>query len=291
MSDSPAALLLDNGSKRPEATLHLRRLAAELGTRTGVTVQPVSLAHADQVDPVQLGGTPAQTLLSVCRDGWRRGVRRYLVLPLFVGPSRALSREVPAQLARLHAEGLAVELQLLAPLAQPDDDAQLATLLAEQLEPALRATTRQPTVILVDHGSPAPEVSAVRDRLACALQVELAGRIRALRVAAMERRVGSAYDFAGPLLADVLDTLSADPQAREAPVLLSLLFLSPGRHAGPDGDVAQIARASRIAPSIHITRPLGEHPALPVLLEQRLRAGLAQWPDQQPSVPAPRPPA
>jgi sirohydrochlorin ferrochelatase len=291
VSDPPAVLLLDNGSKRPEATLHLRRLAVELSTRTGVTVQPVSLAHADQVDPARLGGIPAQTLLSACRDGWHRGITRYLVLPLFVGPSRALSREVPAQLARLHAEGLAIELQLLAPLAQPEDDAQLAMLLAEQLQPGLLAVTRRPTVILVDHGSPAPEVSAVRDRLARGLRAQLADRCLEVRVAAMERRAGSTYDFAGPLLAGLLDTLAADPQTCTAPVLLSLLFLSPGRHAGPDGDVAQIARASRLAPSIHISRPLGEHPALPRLLEGRLRAGLARWSERQQSVPAPRPPA
>jgi len=278
MTSSPTLLLLDNGSRRAEATLHLRRLAAQLSAALGRAVQPVSLAHADQVDPLLLDGSPARTLAAACREGWQRGQSRYLVLPLFIGPSRALSREIPLQVERLHADGVAIALRVLAPLAQPDGsgDGLLAQLLEEQLDPLLLASV-PPTVILVDHGSPSPAVSAVRERLAGALRARLAGRARQVLSAAMERRPGPDYAFAGPLLAELLAELSCDPQAHEAPVLLSLLFLSPGRHAGPAGDVASIAHASPLARRIALSKPLGEHPALPALLAQRLRTGLAHW--------------
>ena len=61
-------LLIDNGSKRPEATLQLRRLASALGEKAGKEIHPVSLQHADKINAAELNDVPAQTftgLLSI----------------------------------------------------------------------------------------------------------------------------------------------------------------------------------------------------------------------------------
>ena len=47
----------------------------------------------------------------------------------------------------------------------------------------------------------------------------------------MERRSGAEYDFNEPLLESVLERPELDS------VIVSLLFFSEGRHAGPDGDI------------------------------------------------------
>ncbi|MDP7497218.1 MAG: hypothetical protein QGI77_12325, partial [Roseibacillus sp.] len=60
MSDPPCILLVDNGSFRAESTLSLRRTAEALGVRICAEVHPVSLLHSIRVDPVELGGVPAQ---------------------------------------------------------------------------------------------------------------------------------------------------------------------------------------------------------------------------------------
>jgi len=92
------------------------------------------------------------------------------------------------------------------------------------------------------------------------------------REAVMERREGPEYDFNGPLLETVLRQLAADDPAR--PVVLSMLFLSPGRHAGPGGDIEQICasvRAEYPELDIAISPLVAEHPGLVDILAERLR--------------------
>ena len=56
----------------------------------------------------------------------------------------------------------------------------------------------------------------------------------------MEQRQGAEYDFNGQLLADMLDSCAA--QDPHAVVILAMMFISPGRHAGPGGDIETICR-------------------------------------------------
>jgi sirohydrochlorin ferrochelatase len=84
----------------------------------------------------------------------------------------------------------------------------------------------------------------------------------------MERREGPDYAFNDPLLADALR--AADREGR--PVIVSLLFLTPGRHAGPDGDISRIcAEAQAQCPDLEITltRPVGDSPILIDILADR----------------------
>jgi hypothetical protein len=122
-----------------------------------------------------------------------------------------------------------------------NEDRRVAEILADRVRAAAAsAGWRRPKVVLVDHGSPARAVTAVRDQLGGQLRALLADEVAAVGVAAMERRSGAEYDFNEPLLARAL---RAEPFNR-GEVVVALQFLAPGRHAGPDGDVAEICRAA-----------------------------------------------
>ena len=70
-------VLADNGSKRPESTIALRRLAAALAKRLGRDVHPVSLQHSDGIPPERLGGRAADTLETLLRREIPAGSRTY----------------------------------------------------------------------------------------------------------------------------------------------------------------------------------------------------------------------
>ncbi|MCF1183045.1 cobalamin biosynthesis protein CbiX [Marichromatium gracile] len=268
-----SVLLLDNGSRRAAAVDALRRLAETLSTRCGLPIEPVSLAHADRIPADRLDGRPATLLEPLLEARLSAGARDFLILPLFFGPSAALTEAVPALVARLRARHGDFALRLapeLCPL--PAGEPLLTRILAEQLARLAETTGDRPRrVILVDHGSPNPEVSAVRAWLAARLAERL-GQVVELDQAVMERRPGAAYDFNGPLLEQQLERLAGN--ACDSPIFLSMLFLAPGRHAGPGGDIAEICTRAEQAHAglrIHVSGLVGEHPLLPEILAARLR--------------------
>ncbi|NIP92582.1 MAG: cobalamin biosynthesis protein CbiX, partial [Akkermansiaceae bacterium] len=63
----------------------------------------------------------------------------------------------------------------------------------------------------------------------------------------------------------------------EDEVILAMLFISPGRHAGPGGDIAQICEAAEGEHKglrTHMSDLFATHPAVVELLMQRYRRGL-----------------
>lgn len=266
-------LLLDNGSSRAESTLNLRRLAAALGERVGETVHPVSLLHANRVPAQALDGRRADTFEPFLRRQVPAGARDFLVLPLFFGQSGALSGFIPETVETIRAEHGPFDLRIadvLCPL--PAGEPRLARILLDNLAQTAPGSGPPRRVVLVDHGSPLPAVTEVRRWLA-ARMAEALGSAVTLEEAVMERRPGPEYDFNGPLLAQVLDRLGA--QDADEPVLLSMLFLSAGRHAGAGGDVEEICHAARAANPrlrVHVSPLVGSHPAIVDILEERLRA-------------------
>jgi len=126
-------------------------------------------------------------------------------------------------------------------------------------------------VALVDHGSPAKAVTEVRNALARQLGT-LLGPDYTVAPASMERREGAAYDFCEPLL----ERLLRMPGWNTSEVAVAMQFLLPGRHAGPDGDVAQICRGAEIAAGgalrTLMTGLVAEHPLLVDILVDRWRA-------------------
>jgi sirohydrochlorin ferrochelatase len=267
----PVVMLIDNGSRRPDATLNLRRLASELSARTGLSIHPVSLQHADRVPASALGGQPASTFTPFVEQCLRDGHRRFVALPLFFGPSRALTSFIPQQLEPLQARHPDLQLlqaDVLCPL--PPGEPRLADILADNVQRTERPATR---VIVVDHGSPIPEVTAVRRWLTEALRERLPSAVD-VDEAVMERRAGRDYDFNGQLLEERLDGATGE-------VVLAMLFLSPGRHAGAGGDIAEICTAAEAAnPGLKVTPTalVGEHPGLVEILQRRLDAVLGGAP-------------
>jgi sirohydrochlorin ferrochelatase len=124
-------------------------------------------------------------------------------------------------------------------------------------------------VALCDHGSPKREVAAVRDALAMDLAELLGDEVEALAAASMERREGDEYDFNEPLL----DKLLRRPGWNHGDVVISMLFLSPGRHAGPGGDIDTICKTAEAeSPGLrtYMTGLVGDHPDIVPLLKRRL---------------------
>ena len=270
---APCIALLDNGSLRPAATRNLRAVATALGKRVGVTVAPVSLLHSHKVPAGDLEGQSAAILEPWLKREAEAGTRDFLLVPFFLGPSRALTDYVPERVAKLkvHWPDLVVRV---APALVREDGAG-AEVIAEVLEERVRARLdagMAAAVAVVDHGSPEPKVTAVRNQVTERVKTRLGSAVRAVAACSMERREGAEYAFGDPLLTTLLD---GEPFDR-GQVIVAAMFLSPGRHAGPDGDVATICRAAEARHpglGVAMTDLLGGHPALIELLAERLRDG------------------
>jgi len=270
MPAGPLTLLVDNGSLEPAATLALRKLAARLCARLGQKVEPVSLLHSSGIDPKLLDGSPAKLLLPVMERRLAANRGEFTIIPLFFGPSKALAEYIPEHVARLREKHPALRVTLAAPLFTPGDE-RLAQILAEHVVAQLGVEPAR--VALVDHGSPVAAVTAVRNALAKQLAARLGARVTAVAPCSMERRPEPEYDFCKPLLADLLAT----PPWSEGRVIVAMQFLSAGRHAGKDGDVAKICRAAEAKHPKLKTQPtalVGVHPLLLEILADRWRAAV-----------------
>ena len=278
----PAAILLvDNGSLEPRATLALRALAERLGAALGQAVDPVSLLHSDRVPAARLGGRPAETLAPALERRARAGRYELLLVPLFFGPGAGVTSFLPRQVSALGARFPRLRVRAARCLVDPDAsaDGRVAGMIADHVTAAMTGCGAPPAVILVDHGSPTPAVGAVRDHLAGQLAGRLGSDVRTVLAASMERRPGPAYAFNDPLLAQAFDR----PGFGDGDVIVALQFLLPGRHAGPDGDIARICAAARrrhagLRPAM--TELVGAHPGLVDLLADRAREAMAFAPLQ-----------
>ena len=196
------------------------------------------------------------------------------MLPFFFGPSKALTGYLPERMATMQERFPHVKVRVAKPLVDEfgDNDLRLAHLLADNVRDKLKPGAK-PHVALVDHGSPIPEVTAVRNRLAGQLSVLLADDVACVAAASMERREGDEYRFNEPLLENLLVT----SEFKAGPVILAMLFLSPGRHAGEGGDIAEIcAAAEQQDPGLSVTTTqlVGEHHGIVDILHSRLRQAI-----------------
>jgi sirohydrochlorin ferrochelatase len=267
----PTVLLVDNGSRRADATLNLRRLAEQISLRSGIQVHPVSLQHSNRIKTEELGGMPALTFEPFMRQRLEQGERAFIMIPLFFGPSKALTRFIPDHMEQFGNAFGEIDLkvaEVLCPL--PTGEPRLTRILEENIASSLSSSNPN-HIILVDHGSPIPEVTAVRNHLARELGNRMNPEIT-MHSAVMERRSGKEYDFNGALLEDLLEQIGKEQT--EQTILLAMLFMSPGRHAGPGGDIEEISASAqaRFKGLRIIQSPLiGGHPLLIDILEDRLK--------------------
>jgi sirohydrochlorin ferrochelatase len=267
-----AWFLFDNGSLRAESTLSLRRVANALAQRTGLPVQAVSLLHSSNVPAEALDGEPARLLEPALREFFGANADGEAVLiPLFFGPSAALTDYVPARVESMRAQFPQARVRMVRWLVDISEaDNRIAAMLADQVWTTMQARNwTRPKVVLTDHGSPQPAVAEVRNHLANQVRALLGDEIEALTASSMERREGDAYAFNEPLLATVLKT----PLFNHGEVVVALQFLSPGRHAGPGGDIADICKAAETEqPGLRtqMTEPIAADARLVELLAERL---------------------
>ncbi|MEN9019685.1 MAG: CbiX/SirB N-terminal domain-containing protein [Verrucomicrobiales bacterium] len=270
-------ILTDNGSLRPEATFSLRRLAKALGERIGKPIHAVSLLHSGRIDADKLDGKPADTFEKFVLAKREEGVDEFLVVPLFFGPSAAIAEYLPQRVDVMREEQGWTKLTVrVAPCLvnlKEVDDYRVAQMLADHVlrKHASLNLSDKPSVALVDHGTPRKTVTDVRNHLATQLGELLGDKFHEVKPCSMERRESKEYDYNEPLLEHLLGS-----SAFHKEVIVSMLFLQPGRHAGEGGDVAEICEAAEKAnPGLttHITDLLGLHPRLLDLLEERLAQG------------------
>ncbi|MFZ9746424.1 MAG: sirohydrochlorin chelatase [Opitutaceae bacterium] len=238
-------LLVDNGSLEPAATLNLRRIAAALAAAAGRPVEPISWKHSDRIPAERLAGRAAVTLGAFIREQFARGQRAFHLLPFFISPQGAIGSALRRDLEQLQAELGPFTFTFGPGLAELGVIARIVA--ARVRETALAAGLVSPPVVLVDHGGPSPASAALRDQLGREVADGLTPDFPPPVVASME-------GDHPPLLAEVL----AQPAHAGRDVIVALLFLSPGRHAGPGGDIAEICAASPAR--THCTGLIGTHP-------------------------------
>lgn len=265
-------LLVDNGSVRVESFQNLCRIASELSQTTGCKIVPSPLLHADKIPLDKLGGQTVTLLEDAIRSAYGSGERVFEILPLFFGASGALTDYLPRKLGKMKNDFTEMRARILPPLFSSRDNGGdlLAQILNTRMKEVVESNQLQAyEVILVDHGSPRAAVTKVRDDLAEMLRQTSENAQLSVTAASMERREGPEFDFNEPLLETALKQCRGS-----VPIVLVQLFLSPGRHAGPGGDIEQICEAAaKENPelSIYPTKLVGSHPLLIDLLVKRWR--------------------
>lgn len=276
----PTFILFDNGSLRAAATVSLRKVASALeaapGMPFGSRVIPASARFSTRVDPSELDGVPAElaheVLARITAEGTESDV---ILLPFFIGPADTAVKFVPGKAPDFPG----LNVRVAPPLVSPHDD-RVARALQSRVEEVVRKAGIDPidgeySVLLCDHGSPSASVGVARDTVS----VQLAALIgRTVTGCAMERRDGPEYDFNNPMLEDLIRTLPVDA----SPVVIALLFLGPGKHAGAGGDIAEIidkALAIRngnlgVTAQVLVAEVLGDHPLIISTLVDRAKAAV-----------------
>jgi len=261
------AALMDNGSIEPAAHRNLRRLAAEVGKRAGMRVEAVSWKHSDRIPAAELDGRNAWTLAPWVRSGVADGEREFVFIPFFVSPQGAVGSALRADLEALALETGGLEFSFTEGLSDG-----LAAIAADRILEAMAARgLNRSAVIVVDHGGPAEESAKIRNRVAAEIRGILGDGIGPLFAASMESPEGLAFAFNRPLFSEILSS----PALAGGDTVVAPLFLAPGRHAGPDGDLARLARAAearRAGLRCHFAGLVGTHPRVPDIISKHLRA-------------------
>jgi hypothetical protein len=250
--------LIDNGSLEPAAHDGLRAAAAAIGEAAGARVEAVSWKHSNRIPAGALRGGAAWTLAPWIRRQVSAGEREFVFIPFFISPQGAIGSSLALDLGRLRDETGGFIHSFTDGIAECGA---LSAIVAGRVrEAAAAGGLRRPAVVVVDHGGPAHASADLRDSVASAVRGELGTDIGPLTAASMESPDGPDFEFNRPLLAEALGSPGFD----SGDVVVAPLFLLPGRHAGPGGDLEAIAReAQRRSPRLrcHFAGLVGSHPA------------------------------
>ncbi len=272
--------LIDNGSLEPAATRNLRAVALELSASIDNIVHPVSWKHSDRIALSELDGdAPGTTLAPFIRAQLARGERQFVFIPFFISAQGAIGSALRSELEALQREHSATPFEFTFTRGLADAGV-IPQIVASRVRETIEAASlERPPVIVVDHGGPAPKSAALRNQLADDVRALLGIEAASVTAASME---GGEHPHNHPLLAESLAALAtAELNSGSSPnthgtlnVVVALLFLSPGRHAGAGGDIAQICGAAETAhPTLlcDLTDLVGTHPLAATALVAALR--------------------
>ena len=262
---------VDNGSLQPKSVLQMRKIAQGLSGESGHLISPYGLMHSHKIHSDELNGKPANSMQNFLLSPQSDEVNEIRVLPFFLGPSLAITDWLPENLDAWRIKSpLQRSYRILNPLYHSGDN-RLAQALSDlcQHEITTQNFNEKPWVAMVDHGTPLLEVNQVRELVGEEMQRILGGQIAGFSTCAMERRPDPQYDFNDPLLETLLEQWH---QEGVSEVVVSQFFLLPGRHAGPDGDLAEICQPfTERGMKIFRTDNLGAHPLVEQILLDRIK--------------------
>ena len=260
--------LVDNGSLRAESVLYIRDIARQLSKVSGKTVNPAGIMHSHKVDPLKLNGIPGLSMEAFFQSEEANEAECMHFIPMFLGPSLAITDWLKVKADEWIAAKTGRDYKIADCLFQ-DGDERIANALYDQIIKYLSEHNQaKPYIILVDHGTPLREVNYVREEIGTQLAKKLQGTISGFSTASMERRDGDEYAFNDPLLEKLLMEIHSHGQKN---VVLAQLFLAPGRHAGPEGDIEKICLPfENDGLKIHKLPTLGNHPYILEILAERL---------------------
>jgi sirohydrochlorin ferrochelatase len=264
--------LVDNGSLEPEAHLNLRRVATEISARAGVTVHPVSWRHSHHIPAEQLQGMPAMVLADWMAREFDRGERDFLFIPFFISGQGAIGSALRSDLESLRTRLGPFDFRFADGLGARD--ALVPIIIGRIRETITGQRLSRPVAVIVDHGGPSTASAELRDDIARRVGALLAAEVTRVLPASLE---GAEYAHNSPLLHDLLAARGSD----RGDVVIAPLFLAPGRHAGPGGDIASVvSEARQRAPGFrcHVADLVGTHPRVSEVLAEALRDALAARP-------------
>jgi len=270
---------MDNGSHRAESTINLRRISKSLSQQINTEVHPVSLLHSTKVNPSELEGKKAEILEPFIKSKCEKGVDSFFIIPFFFGQSAALKDYLPERGKDIKSKWQKTEIKLAPTLVKIEDknDYCVSNIISELvLEKIEEKNLKNPHVTLVDHGTPVKEVNQVRNHISQQLTEILNGRVAQVKASSMERREGKEYEFNEPLLENLLGQNDFIQD-----VVLAMLFISPGRHAGTGGDIDKICQSAESKCNTLRTfksKLFAMHPKVIDLLASRYKEGLESPP-------------
>ena len=264
--------LVDNGSLRPDSILNLREVAKNLSKLVQVEVFPIGLMHSHKVDPGLIGGEPALSVESLMSSEFSGESTELIFIPFFFGPSLGIREWLPKKLNSWIGD---IQPFLFVFWLNYFDQEMTVLLVRWQIigKTIRESKMRNPSLALVDHGTPLREVNQVREQVGDELEKLMSSEISDFSTCSMERREGKEYDFNDPLLESILEKWSENKD-KDIQILVAPLFLSPGRHAGEGGDLAKICSRFHCAEkNILIERSdlLGQHPLVLEVLRDRIK--------------------
>ena len=267
--NSPICLLVDNGSLRADSILSLRKVANRLSSELSLEVIPVGLLHSNKINPSELDGVNAHTIETFLSSEVGKQSRNLLIIPFFFGPSRGITDFLQRKLLNWEACSTERSFKILPCLHKKGDLTLAKALFDETIKIIKEKSFSQPHVVMVDHGSPVSEVNDVREEVGRQLAKLLTDLISGFSTSSMERRAGKEYDFNEPLVENVLHGWGGNNVKQ---VVVPLLFLLPGRHAGEGGDLHNIFDKTRKefdGIKIYPTNPLGLSEGVYKILKSR----------------------